>query len=207
MIDVAIICSGSRESYFKECLLSLEKEPVNICVVDKQKTLGDGRIKSYEAGVNRFVCFVDDDDVIIPGAFDRALFKIKLESNISAYYSNHLVVTEDLSTVIGRRFSKLSSPGLLQDAQMHHIVVYDRNTISPVIGYLRGVHTRDRRLLNYHSIMNGRVIGDLNHGAMWRIHSGNNHKTADIRSNPPEWFAKIEELEKDIIDKFSKIVR
>lgn len=74
---------------------------------------------------------------------DRPYFDecIKSVEDSNAPINLHIVIT-------GKWFEKLKpSRGFTQQVQMHHIVVYRRSVIEPLMHYLEGVKCREKNYL------------------------------------------------------------
>lgn len=197
-VDIHII--KSNRGYIDACLESIKDEPVNIHFlkhVDNEH--GKLRMKGFSMGNSPYVSLVDDDDIVIPGIFDRAI--MIMEKGYSAYYSNHYVMNAE-GNVYGKRFDKLAPPiGFSQANQMHHVVVYRREIIQPVLSYLNGVKLFDKLLLNLKSIYDGRVYGENKMGLYWRVHDEGIHKKENIKENPKEWHEIVSYYKHKIINR------
>lgn len=196
-IDVHII--KNDRGYLDECLESLEGSPINLHFVDYvDGNHGKARIKGFMQGHSPYVSCFDDDDIAVPTVFERALRV--MEKGYTAYYSNHYYLDENRQ-VKGKRFGKIAAkPGMGQAAQMHHVVVYRRDVILPVLHLLDGIYASDQLLLNLKAIYDGKVLGDPFMGMYWRIHEHNLHKrkTFNNKNNPKEWQDAVEYYKNEI---------
>ena len=189
MIDVHII--RSDRPYFEECLKSLETEDINLHFLEhNEERYGQLRIEGFSKGDCPYIAAIDDDDIVIEGIFQRA--KEILDQGIhTAYYSNHYVMNEN-GEVYGKRFAELKPQiGYAQAKQMHHVVVYRRDVVEPVLKYLDGIQLQDKLLLNLKAIHDGPVFGEDRMGLYWRVHDKNMHKTRSAKNNPPEWHKMV----------------
>jgi len=199
MIDVHI--AKSNRPYFDECVESLKNEPINLHIVPYQE-YGAMRIEGFMKGTSPFVAAVDDDDIVVEGVFHRALDA--LNKGYSAYYSNHHIMNGE-GTVYGKWFDKLAKPiGFSQLRQMHHVVVYRREIIQPVLKYLSGIKIKDKELLNLKSIYDGTVFGDNFMGLYWRVHDQSIHTTRRREDNPPEWTEQVEWYRHQLLNRVKK---
>lgn len=182
MIDVHII--NTDRPYRKRCVDSLSGEPINLFEAPFIKgRIGKARVNGIKMGTSEFVSFVDDDDILVPGAFTRALDI--LQQGFSAYYSNHYVMDVD-GKVYGRWFDKPAKAiGFSQETQMHHIVVYRRELIEPVFAATELALYKERTLFNLASIYHGRVFGDDRMGLYWRVHEDSAH--TQVTAETQEW--------------------
>lgn len=69
-VDTHVLHYSGRISWLKECLRSLENEPTNLHLVvgGFRDSIGAARSFAFGLGDSEYVCFMDDDDMIIPGA-------------------------------------------------------------------------------------------------------------------------------------------
>lgn len=196
MIDVHVLVSD--RPYIKECLESLKSEHIKIHLIDvDNENYGKARARGFSSGNFPYVASIDDDDIVVPEVFDRAI-RILKTGNHTAYYSNHHVMDVD-GKVYGQWFNQPApNIGFSQCLQMHHVVVYRREIIEPVLKYLDGVKTQERRLLNLASIYSGKVFGDTFKGLYWRVHDGGLHKKYSVHDNPKEWHDIVKSYEKKL---------
>ena len=163
MIDVHVLTwSGVREDWLKQCLSSLEGEKCTVHVVQGvEGNIGAGRALGYALGSHEFVSFVDCDDYVLPGVMDACLSAL----------DRHRAVATLERRLWGDRFD--SSLG-----QSHHLVVYRRSDIEPLIGML-GDHP-----LNSDEL----VMRKLNPvqipfiGYVWRMHDKQVHRNCTIEA-------------------------
>ena len=163
------VSGNENQAWFDQCLASLKGEPVNIHLVDAVPgNLGRMRLDGFSRGTSPWVTYVDPDDYITPGAFHRAL--PHLISGVSAYYTNHAIVDEKGNRK-GPWFHNMSKQlDFTQVKQMHHIVIYNREIIAPVVHLLDGSQSGELEPLNLHAVRSGRVIGTPREEYSWRIH-------------------------------------
>lgn len=199
MIDVHII--KSDRGYYDECIDSLKDEPIDIHILKHSEgNLGKLRTEGFLKGNNEYAAAIDDDDILVKGTFNRAIQSLS-SGNFTAYYTNHHIMDAN-KNVYGKWFDGLAEPvGFAQCKQMHHVVVYKKSVIEPVLKYLYGAKTFDKRLLNLKAIHDGEVKGDDAFGLYWRIHDKQMHKTNHVETNPTEWKEKVAEYEKKILDR------
>ena len=177
-IDVSIAGDRGRDNpeWRRQCLESLEDQPVHIHpTAYVPRDLGRARIAGIEQGDSEFIAFVDPDDLVAPGTFDRALEAFA--PGVSAYYTNHWTCDEALEQKT-TWFRRLAPPvGFAQAAQMHHLVVYRREAIMPYMGVLRGMVQGTEYVLALAALLEGRVVGTPRCDYYWRIHPGGSHHT------------------------------
>lgn len=87
--------------WFQECLESIKDEPVDLKIFQGQK---DYAIVQHNQFINQcktpYLCWVDDDDKLIPGTVQKCLDFLELPENRSfcGVYTNHYVLTEKNQT-------------------------------------------------------------------------------------------------------------
>lgn len=74
-IDVHMLVMGSeREDWMAKALASIPRDICNVHVTDGIKgDVGKARVKGYRLGTCEYVSFVDPDDWIEPGTFEKCL--------------------------------------------------------------------------------------------------------------------------------------
>ena len=196
-IDVHIIKSG--RGYYDECIKSLKNEPINIHELNYSPDFGRVRMDGFSTGSSPYVAAVDDDDIVIEGIFERALEV--MEQGYTAYYSNHYIMDAS-KNVYGKWFDTVYPPiGFAQEIQMHHVTVFRRDIIEPILPYLEGIKASHKKLLNLKCIHDGTVFGEDIMGLYWRIHDKNMHKETNKNDNPQQWKDKVKEYQTKILEK------
>ena len=72
--DVHIIVSPEYEQYHQQCFDSLKDEPINIHKIPATPgDIGIGRYNGFHSGTAEFISFVDDDDYIVPGVYQKLI--------------------------------------------------------------------------------------------------------------------------------------
>ena len=190
LVDVHIGVSGRENSeWFSQCLTSLVQEPVVVHLLDAVPgNIGAMRAEGFSRGTSEWVACVDPDDYITPGAFTRAL--PHLVAGVSAYYTNHSIIIDEQAK--GSWFHTTSpAVGFAQAKDMHHLTIYRRSVIAPVLHLLDGMQTKPYAPLNLQAIMTGDVIGADLIEYHWRNHPGGLHNRAGktIPRSTQEWMA------------------
>ena len=201
MIDVHITthkCDDKER--LQKCIKSVEQDKrVNVFVHPfDDRGVGYARLEALKSGNSEFFAFVDPDDYVEPGSFDRGE-KLLKEGNYSAYFTNHWILKNDEK--IRKWFLKLREGGCTQESLMHHLVIYRRDVVEPVLSYMPNVMTNDIRLFNLQSILHGKVLGEDYCGYYWRCDAGQNHMKYNAKKNNPlEWHEKVKSLRQEILD-------
>lgn len=98
MIDVHVIDSDiiepdrqrllPKDEFFK----SLESEPVTVRVVNPiSGNVCLARVQAFLKGINPYVSFVDDDDIVIPGTFQKCLDFLIANPQYGGVYTNSVM--------------------------------------------------------------------------------------------------------------------
>lgn len=109
-IDVHIINQeGSNKSLLDRAIKSIDNT-ANVVLVndDKQCDMMVNRIKGYTSGNNEWVSFVDYDDTVVSGAFQK-LYDFALAEKANATYGNSYIINAD-TDVIERPFYQKHMP-------------------------------------------------------------------------------------------------
>jgi hypothetical protein len=98
-IDLHIIHYKEPQWLFDRCLASLEGQPVNIHIVEGIEEFPpiSGRRKGFATGTAKYCSFVDPDDIVEPGAFQKLLDAIG--DNDVAYGNERIVIREGSVTL------------------------------------------------------------------------------------------------------------
>lgn len=103
-VEMQIISYKSPErnpKWFQECLTSIENEPVDLKIFQGKKNHNyNQRHQFINQCKTPYLCWVDDDDRIIPGTVQKCLDFLELPENKSfcGVYTNHYVLNEQDQT-------------------------------------------------------------------------------------------------------------
>lgn len=182
MIDVHILISPERELWLDECLASLKRQPINLYLIDGIKNhVGRGRIKGFSQGNSEWVSFVDDDDLVLPGAFSEIEDTVRNFPTAKAIFTREEFINEKgevikKATQLPDRFNK---PHLLSLRRWdHHLMVFKRKELEVFLRDLKGLpmgcnaYLARQFIKNYPCVMHPMVA------YQWRMHNSNWHKFA-----------------------------
>ena len=94
LVDVHII-AGKKERWIEECLASLSKEHVNIWFVPRiEGNTAKAREIGFRQGQADYVSFVDPDDRIVPGVFEKCLSAMNADQSLSGVYTDEILIDE-----------------------------------------------------------------------------------------------------------------
>ena len=169
-IDVHVLLyPNSPKDWFEECLNSLHGESINLTVIESPNVyeeIGKYRVKGYSTGTEEYVSFVDADDYIIKGAYNRAIHFLNNNDN-----HDHVCTQE-------RVYYESTKSFLRVPLQNHHIKIFRREFLESYYSLIekQGVFV-DKAL--------SRIVGpsyDLGYiGYVWRFHDGGWHKVINKR--------------------------
>lgn len=128
LVDVHILTMpDDNKSWFDQCLLSLEKEPVNIYICPGiVNDIGNARADAFMKGGAKYVSFVDPDDYVLSGGFVECV-------NVLEEYNLDAVYTSEIKT--GQSGEVLEKPYITH--QPHHIIVFRRGLVLENISFWR----------------------------------------------------------------------
>lgn len=133
---VLLYHSKKRPEWLDQCLASLEHEPTNVLLVDFPAIPNVGllRAMAHRRGTAPLLSFVDDDDWVMPGAFDACVTALEDKSLVGAY-TDFTDVHCETGQVL-RPYKKLPWTPRLQHTHLFevlHVHVYRRE---PAMKYL-----------------------------------------------------------------------
>jgi len=196
MIDVHIIThpAQDRSRTLDKVLNQLEKEPVKVHLIEGTDIIGEGRVKGFRSGVNELVSYVDDDDAIVEGIFDKILEAYQKEPEIDALCTREQVTLNgkhhDNSAFIFKYYDKRHLH------RVHHLTTYRRELILPHLHKIE-----DKKLTAEHHLVasvlkeNARFKHLPVVGYVWQRHEGSTPSLNLTRC--PESIKLYRELFKD----------
>lgn len=198
MIDVHILThpTQDRSATLDPLLRSLDREPVNVHLVPGvYRMIGAGRAKGFRCGNEGLVSFVDDDDEIVPGVFDKLLEIFEKDPEIDG------ACTREQAFINGepvRTWAAQEFPWKYYDRRhylnIHHVVAYKRDKIDPYLDSLIDVPTSSEHTLAGLMLLNGAIIRHAPFiGYKWHQHGGSTPSLA-MAMHP-----KTEQLHRDIM--------
>lgn len=91
-VQVQVIKTPHRERFLSECLDSMHLEPIEVVLTDFGHHLTN-RLDFIDTATADFISFVDDDDVIVPGIFQK-LLDVMTDDAVGAH-SHEALITVD----------------------------------------------------------------------------------------------------------------
>ncbi len=192
--DVHIITlENERKDWLQQCLSSLETEPVDIHIIQGTKGhIGKGRAAGFAAGDSPFVSFVDPDDYVHPGAFQRALLHLYEHPEVSVVCSAERVVDENDNFIQDNTFLKNEKDKKHFFAHVHHLVVARRACIEPYLKFVADIPQRAEFCLWAEMANDGHKFGYVDSvDYTWRAREGSARTAIKSRTEDIERFADI----------------
>lgn len=156
-----LTCGHTKQEWLDRCLNSLESEPCNVFVIrGVDGHIGQGRAFGYSQGSAPYVTFVDDDDYVIAGVIGACLTAL---NNYDAVVTKEYVEYAD-----GSRYRLPVSN--------HHLVVYRRVDIEPLITEIAAMPYRSERMIRTH--IRPESLDFI--GYVWNVAG---HRSHDIRAD------------------------
>ena len=188
--DVHVIVSENHKEYHEQCFDSLKEEPINLHVIPgTDGHIGIGRYRGFHSGCAEFMSYVDDDDYIIPGIFEKCY--AALDENPDAVG----VVTKESPLKEGRIIPpveiSMDVPWRLFVRRMHHLVVYRRSMVMPYVEAMKDQAFRSEYLLLIELLASGRRFALVDEvGYIWRLHKNQvynkRHPSDEVRNRVME---------------------
>lgn len=135
MIDVHMILLGDENTeWLAQMIQSLANEPIALHIVRGEfGHIGKWRAEGFSRGSNPYVCYVDPDDYVLPGAFGACMAALDADPSLDAAWADDLLdVDGDL-----RPFAN----------PLHHLCVYRRAFVDRLLGEVRGERLVPERVL------------------------------------------------------------
>lgn len=129
-VDTHVLVHHSRRqpAWLEQCLASLEGEPTNVLLVDSASDhVGALRASAMREGRAPLLSFVDDDDWVMPGAFDACVSALEDDALVGVY-TDLADVDPETQRVIGRTRKAPWAPRrqLLRPFEVLHLHVFRR---------------------------------------------------------------------------------
>jgi len=195
-VDVHIIThpTQDRSETLDKVLEQLEKEPVKVHLIEGTNIIGEGRSLGFKAGTNKLVSYVDDDDAIVEGIFDKVLEAYHKEPSLDG------LCTREHVTLNGEPYDNSTFNFKYYDKRhlhrVHHLTVYNRKSI---LHHLPKII--DKKLTAEHHLVasllkeNARIRHLPVIGYIWQRHEGSTPSLNLKRSPASLWLYR--ELFKD----------
>ena len=174
--DVHVIVDETHTEFHQQCLDSLKDEPINLHLIPGTPGhIGVGRYAGFSAGSAEFVSFVDDDDYIIPGIFQKCYDVLDRCPDACG------VITKEQRLHEGTLYPPVEIPldqgWVNMVKRMHHIVMVRREVVEPFIPRMKKWAFQSEDMLWSHLIASGHKFEILDEvGYIWRLHEKGAHK-------------------------------
>lgn len=185
-IDCHILIDPAREHFHAACLASLAKEPVNIHALPAVfGHTGRGRMAGFSLGSAPYVSFVDDDDVVIPGAYQACIDSLDANPAAIGAYPDEILIDADENIIGNGRSTGLDWTTTRQLTLMpfvHHGVVMRRESVISLLPELERWRKYPEQVLFGLLVRKGPWIHVPTVGYKWRIHGAQvvAHKSTEV---------------------------
>lgn len=135
--DVHVIVSPQYEQYHEQCFDSLKDEPINLYKIPAvDGDIGQGRYQGFHSGSGEYVSFVDDDDYIVPGTYQKLIDLLDANPDaIGAFCKEQTLVDDEIVTPAYRKLDD-DYPWWKLFMHIHHIVIFRRELVMPYVDYI-----------------------------------------------------------------------
>lgn len=196
-IDVHIIVhpTQDRSEYLDPLLKQLEFEPVRVHLIPGVKGLiGEGRYQGYKRGNSLYKAYLDDDDSIVPGIFDKILECFEQEDRIHGCCTRE----QDADTKGINKFPfRYYDP--FHCFHIHHITTYKYTAIEPYLETIRDCPETAEHTLAALLLINNKLIKHVPEvGYIYRRHN------IGISSDGIKPFQKSKDIYKQLSDQVAK---
>ncbi len=174
-----ILLPETNQEYWKMCHESLKNEPINLHLIEGTNGhIGTGRSDGFSKGSSPYVCCIDPDDIVIPGAFISCIKALETHPEACGAYTDELVIDESGRTVrkglwSGREWNPLLQ---IEPQYLHHIFVMRREFVDQHMDELRQWPFLADFILKGLLTAHGPWIHVNGFGYKWRLHQNQAHK-------------------------------
>ena len=192
-VDVHILTlPDQNQTWYKQCLQSLENQPINLYVVDGiVGKMGEARRNGFSRGSAEFVAFVDPDDIVQPGAFEACVSALQANTDASMSYTREVQISKDGFLLVNRErdwyephFGKSTEP-----FHAHHLSVFRRSMLPDLTFLDNHWHMADVALRKEMYKSGPFVFVDMI-GYQWRRYQGQSSRTPLLQNAETQQIAK-----------------
>lgn len=179
--DVHVLTQDASSQYWDQCFTSLESEPVNVYrMAGIAGHIGDARVQGFARGTAEYISFVDDDDYVLPGAFEACISFLDANPDYVGVGTRELVQpnieSEDLEESPMRAVEITATKHV---RALHHIVVMRRDVVQHHVSVMHRFQQLAERSLYIELLVHGYKFKKLNiFGYVWRSGTNGSHTTA-----------------------------
>ncbi len=203
VIDVHVVShDGDRADWLADCLNSMRGAPINIHMVPRVE--GDirlARLHGYTKGSAPYVSYVDPDDVVLPGCYERLLAEIEAEPKVCGVYGLSGTMNEDGERMgLIHPYREFSEDALQRCVQeIHQPFVVRRDSVLTIFKH----HYHTIPPISYTDVIIFNLLAKYQpwkaidfEGYVWRIHKNSSSQsiTAEENATGLQTWAKINEL-------------
>lgn len=178
-IDVhVLLLPTTDQNLWQECLETLQKEPINLHVVDGiEGHIGKARYAGFTQGNCPYISCIDPDDLVIPGAFAACLEALEENPKACGAYTDELIIDQDGKVVKPGIWSKTPWNPLLQlePKYLHHIYVMRRSLVEKHYLEILRWAIMPEYILKCLLVSQGPWVHVNRFGYKWRLNQGAAH--------------------------------
>lgn len=183
-VDLNILThQGVNPDWLLKAVESVKGHPVNLLVWENQGNIAEGRINAIRQGSAEFICWVDSDDWLYPGAVQACIDALDAHPLAVAAYTDCILVDE--AGVYLRDGPNEAGPWNLRHmpwwgGYAEHLCVMRRSVIEPLLEEIRPFYHGDCHLLRGLAAAQGDFIHVPMVGYAYRQHPANSAKQFDV---------------------------
>ena len=179
--DIHILTLPGRESWLQDSLTSLSQQPcdVHVCPGILGAT-GQARYEAFELGRSPYVGYVDDDDLVEPGAVQACLDALERHPEAVGAFTDEILIDSAGETIgqgfsTGREWTPKRHLGSLMF--VHHLWIGRREIVEKYRHVMRDMPIGAHWALTCLMALDGPWIHLPIVGYRWRIHPHGSHQT------------------------------
>jgi len=201
MADIHVLTLPSRESWLQDSLASLSQQPckVHVCPGILGNT-GKARYEAFEIGQLPYVGYVDDDDLVEPGAVQACIDALEQHPEAVGAFTDEILINSAGETIsqgfsTGREWTPKRHLGSLKF--VHHLWIGRRESVERHRHIMRDMPIGAHWALTCLMALDGPWVHLPIVGYRWRIHSNGSHRLRRPSDNLPKIATSIRQQWKD----------
>jgi len=170
VIDVHIIeRDDPNEEWLRQALNSIPQEICTThCFKAGGKSIAENRVAGFALGTKKYVSFVDDDDYVLAGTFERCLAFLEADPHYAAVGSFEQISSG--GEIISPDIDRLCRKDKNHWDMLHHIIVFRRDKVEKYLHVMK-----DKKFCEYNLKQAMKDDGHLAKilpivGYVWRRH-------------------------------------
>lgn len=181
MVDVHVLMDPARAKWHRQCLGSLDGQPVVVHQLPAAATVAEGRLAGLALGKLPYVSWVDDDDYVAADFYASAVELLRRNPKACGVYASEASL---VNGYVARIHPPVDEPWSLERMAdypyVHNGLVIRRAAVEPCLADLAGLELPDAALrlavTHYGPWIHLRKVGYY-----WRRHAGGASRRIDRR--------------------------